>query len=182
MSKQIKALLLDLEQTETRTRQYLGYWRAGAYVQLWGVVWFCAYLASFFLPEKGGIVWLVANLVGIAGSVLLSMGRNYTLGAAGKNAYKGWLAFALVMVFALLVSSLIGNRPAALSVFWSCLFMTIYMIVGLWWGMRWTILGALVAVLTVLSYLYLASWFNLIMALLGGGGLIVGGTWLRKAN
>lgn len=179
MSEQIKALLMEVEQTEVRTRHYLGYWRAGAYVQLWGAVWFCAYLASFFFPPQGGFIWLVGNLVGIAGSILLSLGSRP---AAGQIPFKGWMAFAIVMLFAILTSCLIGNKPQVLSVFWSCLFMTVYMIAGLWLGIRWTILGASIAVLIVLSHLYLTAWFDLVMALLGGGGLMLGGTWLRKAN
>lgn len=179
MNEELKALIMDVEQTETRTRHFLGYWRAGAYVQLWGAVWFCAYLASFFFPLQSGWIWLAANLAGIAGSILLSLVRTQ---AVTQNIYKGWVAFAIVMLFAVLASSLIGNKPQALSVFWSCLFMTIYMIAGLWWGIRWTILGASLAVLIILSYLFLAPWFNLLMALLGGGGLMLGGTWLRKAT
>lgn len=181
MSNTIKELLVDVEQTEVRTRHYLSYWRAGVYVQLWGAVWFCAYLASFFFPQKAGLIWLACNLAGTLGSIWLSLRCRHSL-EPGAYAYKGWIAFGLVMLFAVLASTLIGKKPAALSVFWSCLFMTIYMIAGLWLGVRWIVLGASIAIITILAYLYLVPWFNLVMALLGGGGLIVGGTWLRKAT
>jgi len=42
-------------------------------------------------------------------------------------------------------------------------------------------MGASICVLTFIAYHFLAPWFDLAMALLAGGGLLLGGTWLRRA-
>jgi len=56
------------------------------------------------------------------------------------------------------------------------------MLQGLWVGLRWTVLGAAVCVMSVLSYFFLAPWYDLVMAVVGGGGLLLGGTWMRRAR
>ena len=42
------------------------------------------------------------------------------------------------------------------------------------------ILAALIAVLTLIGFFYLPVYFGLWMAVVGGGGLILGGLWLRS--
>jgi len=36
--QQVQQYLQEVEQTQTRSEQYLRYWRSGVIVQLWGVV------------------------------------------------------------------------------------------------------------------------------------------------
>lgn len=179
MTEQWKEALADVAQTELRTKQFLGYWRAAPYVQLWGVIWFAAYFASYFYPQHLSDFWLIGDAIGVIGSVLLSRQRSESTSA---NRAKGAWAFAIIFGFGILVSNLIGNKPNAISVFWSSLFMAAYMIAGLWIGVRWIILGATVLMLTLLSYAYLDQAFPLAMAFLAGGSLILGGSWLKRAG
>ena len=57
----------------------------------------------------------------------------------------------------------------------------IYAGVGLWLGVRYVLLGAAVAGLTLLGYFEIQQHFYLWMAAVGGGGLIVSGLWMRSA-
>jgi hypothetical protein len=175
--EQAQAMLAEVKQTESRSSAYFAYWRYGMLAQIWGAVWAFAYLGMFFLPQHVNLFWLCGDALG----ALLTI---HVIGKQKGEANDGrvWAAFGLVMAFGVLVSGLIGDRPAAVSVFWTWLFMTAYMVGGLWFGRRWTILGAIVCALSVLAYLYLMQWFNLAMALISGGGLILGGTWMRRVH
>jgi DNA-binding MarR family transcriptional regulator len=56
-----------------------------------------------------------------------------------------------------------------------------YALLGIWRrGMRMALLGLVLGLLTVAGYFWLAQYFLLWMAVVGGGALILGGFWLRR--
>jgi hypothetical protein len=171
--------LREVDKTHERSKHYLRYWRSGAIVQLWGVVWFAAYLGSWLFPAHSGYFWLVGDTAGVLGTVYHARRQRLE---GYRTDRRIWLALLTVMTFGVLVSIFLLKQPGAVSVFWTFLFMLAYMLAGLWLGLRWTLLGAVVCMLTLLAYLFLMPWFNLAMAILGGGGLVLGGTWLRRAK
>ena len=175
--EQAQVMMSEIKQTQDRSREFTGYWRAGVYIQLWGFIWFIFYLGNYLRPELSGWIWLVGDSCGVLGSILIGK-----LQSSSKREGEGkfYLALSVVVIFGVLVSNLI-KAPEAIGLFWNCLFMTIYMLVGVWEGKRWFLLGASVFVLSVLSYWALFPWFNLAMAILGGGGLMLGGTLMRRA-
>lgn len=175
---QARDLLADVERTRRRSRDFLGYWRGGVYAQLWGVVWIAAHMINFTLPGRPGAVWAACDGIGIAATIWLRL-REPRTGAAD---YRPLWALLILAAFGVMAATLIGPRPLAIEVFWTCLVMTGYMLYGLWAGMRWTVLGAAVCAASLLSYFYLRPWFDPVMALAGGGGLLLGGTWLRRAS
>lgn len=177
-SRQAQQMLDEVARTEQRSEQYLGYWRGGVYVQLWGVVWIAAHLATFFLPSYSGWIWGIGDGAGMTATVLL---RLRDRGNAAADNRLAWAAIILI-AFGLMASFLIGSHGRALEVFWTCMVMTGYMLRGLWFGARWIVLGGLVCAASLLAYCYLRPWFDLAMALAAGGGLLLGGTWLRGAR
>jgi hypothetical protein len=56
-----------------------------------------------------------------------------------------------------------------------------YVVLGIWMGARLAIMGLLIVAFTLVGFFYLPAYFMLWMALVGGGGLIAGGLWLRSA-
>jgi hypothetical protein len=56
----------------------------------------------------------------------------------------------------------------------------IYASIGLWLGTRFVLTGLGVIALTLGGYFLLREHFLMWMALVGGGGLILAGFWLRK--
>ena len=46
--QEAEAALNQIEQTQRRSIELIGYWRSGIYVQIWGVVWIVAYMGSYF--------------------------------------------------------------------------------------------------------------------------------------
>jgi hypothetical protein len=58
--------------------------------------------------------------------------------------------------------------------------MLIYTVVGLWFGLAFVVIGVGVTVLTLIGYFFIGAWFEPWMALVNGGGLILGGLWMRR--
>lgn len=176
--QQARDMLDEVEQTEQRSQHFLGYWRYGVYAQLWGMVWIVAHLACYMLPYSPGAVWMACDAAGMALTIAMRLREN---DRARTDSRLLW-ALLIVVAFGMMVSVLIGARPRAIEVFWTCMVMTVYMLHGLWAGVRWTVLGLLVNVVSLLAYFYLRPCFDLVMAAAAGGGLLLGGTWLRRAT
>jgi hypothetical protein len=65
-------------------------------------------------------------------------------------------------------------------VFWSTYFMMVYVIVGLWIGPAFVAIGLSITALALAGYVFAGQWFNLWMAAVHGGGLVLGGLWMRR--
>lgn len=65
--------------------------------------------------------------------------------------------------------------------FISILIAATYMILGLWFGYRLTVIGVVLAVLVVSAFFYTPTQFPLMVSILGGGALVLGGLWMRRA-
>jgi hypothetical protein len=59
--------------------------------------------------------------------------------------------------------------------------MMVYTIVGLWFGYAFVAIGIGIAALTLIGYFLTGDWFHLWMAVVDGGGLILGGLWMRRS-
>jgi hypothetical protein len=58
--------------------------------------------------------------------------------------------------------------------------MLFYTIAGLWVGYAFVAIGVGITVLTLIGYFYIGEAFPLWMAFVNGGGLILGGLWMRR--
>ena len=90
-------------------------------------------------------------------------------------------ALALIIVFGVFCCIFGHFGPRQLSAFWPIYFMLFYSIVGLWFGYAFIAIGLAVTVLTLIGYFYLGSAFDLWMAFVNGGGLVLGGLWMRRS-
>jgi hypothetical protein len=91
-------------------------------------------------------------------------------------------ALLLFFGFGLLWSLVLGKfEPRGQSAFWATLFMFGYAVAGIWFGRGFIALGLLITALTVAGYLWAGSRFDLYMALINGGGLMLCGLWMRRA-
>lgn len=182
MDRQLaQAMLAEVEQTQQRSGRLLGYWRQGQIIQLWGLVWIAAHLATYFLPARSGSIWLLCDSLGLAATVWLRL-RNRDAASAAHTDRRLLFAALILLLFGLLACTLIGPHGRAIEVLWTSMAMTGYMLYGLWAGLRWTVLGAVVMALSLAAYLYLGPWYDLAMAAAAGGGLLLGGTWIRHAR
>jgi hypothetical protein len=59
--------------------------------------------------------------------------------------------------------------------------MLLYAIAGLWLGYAFVLIGVGISILTLIGYFYVGGEaFSLWMAFVNGGGLLLGGLWMRR--
>jgi hypothetical protein len=180
-AEEAASALKDAEVAAGRATAAHAYRIASGFLILWGAIWAVANVACQVSPHLGQTVWTAGSLVGVAGSVILGSRRR---GARGKG---GWLK-------ALLVALAIGGFGAGVSIIApplsfaqgeaiACLAVgAIYVAMGAGGGpgLRLSAVGAALIVATLVGWLFAREQFFAWMAAAGGGGLILGGLWLRK--
>jgi hypothetical protein len=67
-----------------------------------------------------------------------------------------------------------------MSTFWPIYFMLLYIIAGLWFGQAFVVIGLCISALALVGYFLIGDWFDLWMAFVDGGGLMLGGLWMRR--
>ncbi|MET4118944.1 hypothetical protein ABIB85_005656 [Bradyrhizobium sp. JR1.5] len=91
------------------------------------------------------------------------------------------LVFVLFFAFGYLCTNVIGHfGPRQLGTFWPLYLMLFYTLAGLWFGYAFMAIGVGISALTLIGYFYIGEAFPLWMAFVNGGGLILGGLWMRR--
>jgi hypothetical protein len=91
------------------------------------------------------------------------------------------LVFVLFFAFGYVCTSVVGHfGPRQLGAFWPLYFMLFYMLAGLWFGYAFVAIGLGISALTLIGFFYIGEAFPLWMAFVNGGGLILGGLWMRR--
>ena len=176
------AALRNVERAQARSLEIRGYRIASPYLFLWGAIWAVGYFLTGMVAE-GDIwkVWAAADLIGVVGTVFLGV-RSY---AAGRKPRRGLRALgAFLAIAAFVVASYTVMRPTSdlqFEVYPALILALVYTLVGLFLLPRFIWIGAAVFVATMAGYVFLQPWINLWLAGAGGGALILGGAWLRRA-
>lgn len=179
-SREASAALSDIEDLGRRVRQSQMYRRVSSILIVWGIAIFAGYLAMFFAPSAARLIWPVIYVVATAGSIVIATlkvkregGKTFDMRALG--------ALAAFVAFGYVWSVSIGNfSPRQLGAFWSSFFMLPYVVAGLWLGRAFVAIGLIVTTLTLIGYSLAGDWFNLWMAFVNGGGIMIGGLWMRR--
>ena len=179
--KEAAQALTDIEEIVQRVRQSRTYDFASQMMMLWGVLVFAGNIATLLWPRNGNYIWIGVNAVGALGAIAISMFR--FPGASGSG-FDVRMAAAFIMFFAFgLLSSVVFGHfgPRELGAFWPIYFMLFYCLAGLWFGRAFIAIGLGITVLTLIGYFFVGGGaFLLWMAAVNGGGLILGGLWMRR--
>jgi hypothetical protein len=177
-AKSARASLADIDAVSARLKQSSLYRGASTLIVMWGVLVAGGYLANAVLPHSGRAVWIAVDGVGLLATLVVGLQYRH----AGMK-FDWRIVIAVAMFFALgLVCSYMGRFGAReLAAFWPILFMFGYALVGLWLGRAFTLLGVAVAAAVFAGYLWIGSGFELYLAVVDGGGLILAGLWMRRA-
>lgn len=172
--------LRDISVAARASARFYGYRIASPHLILWGVIWMLGYGASYFFPHQG-LIWPVLALLGIAGSSWFGWQAGRSQAAPG-----GWRYAATALAVFLFIVSLFMVMPprtdAQAGAFFPILVAFAYGVMGIWTGALRLILAAVaIAVLTLGAFFWLPQLFMLWMAVVGGGALILGGIWFRRA-
>lgn len=177
--------LKDIEKTENRAAASQHGRIAAPYLILWGVIYVIGYAAMGFAVElswrQSSWIWAPLVAAGVLGSFLL--GRRKSETPAPGFAWRYGLSFIVLFVFIAAMFSILRPRESnQIGAFYPIAIGLYYCFIGIWskGGWRMLPLGLALIALTVAGYFFLPDHFMFWMAAVGGGGLILGGLWLRS--
>ena len=182
-SKEAAETLSDVERASRRSARAYGYNRASPHLIIWGLCWVVGYAGTYLFLPQSNLIWAATVVAGMIASFVA--GKTMSCSADAKTgAQHGLRMFGLIAIAATFMAAtyaimgpIRGMQPAA---FPALVVATAYCAVGLWVGVRYLVLGALVFALTLAGYFYLQQYYLLWMGVVGGGALIVAGLWFRK--
>lgn len=176
--EQAESALHDLEQVGDHSATLYKYTKMAPHLMLWGCVWIAGYGLSYALPSRPGLIWLIANGVGITLSVYIVRTNERVSGKAYRRVVSVVLT---VLAFSLALFAIMPPVSGKqLSAFIPLVIATTYILLGIWHGKRLVMAGVLIGTLTLLGFSVLHSHFNLWMAAVGGAALILTGAWLKR--
>jgi len=179
--KEAASALSDIESIVRRVRQSRIYNLASLMLIMWGALVFAGYLGSFLLPRQAGYFWAALNVAGVAGSFAISTFGYPRTGIRTFDA-RMLIAFLLLFAFGFVCTSVLGHfTPRQMGTFWPIYFMLLYIIAGLWVGQAFVVIGLCISALALVGYFLIGDWFDLWMAFVDGGGLMLGGWWMRRS-
>jgi hypothetical protein len=181
-SKQAADALSDINNIVCRVRQSLIYDLASQIMIMWGVLVLAGNVATFLWPRYGGYIWIGVDVLGALGTAVLSALGNRRTGVRTFD-LRMLAAFLLFFAFGIFCSGVLGHfGPRQMGAFWPIYFMLFYILAGLWFGRAFVAIGLGITALTLIGYFFVAgAAFLLWMAAVNGGGLILGGFWMRRS-
>jgi hypothetical protein len=179
-SQQAASALSDIDTIVRRVRQSRIYNVASLIIIMWGALTFAGYLATYLSPRSGYYFWTAVYLTGIAGSFVVS---RFDQARKGVRIFDVRIlaAFVLFIAFGIFCCWLGHFMPRQLGTFWPLYFMLVYTIAGLWIGYAFVAIGLGITALTLIGYFFVGDAFDLWMAVVNGGGLMLGGLWMRRS-
>jgi hypothetical protein len=173
--------LREAEVTATRSATAARYEQASYNLIIWGGVWTLVNIAGLLELPFGTILFPVFMVLGGALSIGVSL-RRPGLEARRTQLRRTALTAAAVFLFVtgVFVVSPTGSLIQVEAV--ACLATgAAYIVASAALGWRLAAIGVAQIAGTIFVWLYGREQFFLWMAVFGGGGLILGGLWLRKA-
>jgi hypothetical protein len=172
-------MLADVESVVARLKQSRIYRTSSDLLIMWGGIVAAGNLFSAMAPRLSGWGWIGLSLIGAAVTIFALRRR----GTPGTRFPTRVLAgFALFFAFGWVWSEMIGHfGPRQLAAFWPTVFLFGYALAGLAFGAAFGVIGIGLAALIVMGYFWSGEWFPVYLALVHGGGLMLGGYWMRRA-
>jgi hypothetical protein len=175
--------LASIQVMMQKTRRLIS--SSGAYVFLiiWGVIWLLGFTGSQFLSQDiGGYAWMGLDILGgiLSAVVGIRMGRGVRSSSStstGKRIGIFWM-----LLFFYVAATVAVSWPAdgkQLSMYIILFVMVGWLAMGLLLSFTSIWPGLVITALALIGYFLLPGIFYLWMALLGGGGMIALGLYIR---
>ena len=179
-AREAPSALSDIDEIANRVRQSTIYNLASLILALWGALTFAGYLVTYLSPHHAGYAWIAVYVAGIAGTIAISALNRARYGIRTFD-FRMFAAFLLFIVFGVFCNWFGHFTPRQMGTFWPIYFMLFYTIAGLWIGLAFVAIGLSIIVLTLIAYFFSGNAFDLSMAFVNGGGLVLGGLWMRRS-
>jgi len=164
---QATSVLHDIAAVENRSQRAFAYREASPHLMLWGVLWAVGYGATAVTLRHRMAIWIATLAIGIGAGFLIGLRaavqRDARVDAPDDPTRRRAVA-----------------RLRQVGAFMPLVVAAGYAVLGLWCGLRFVLVGAVLAVLTLGGFFLLPTQFALWMAAVGGGALVLGGSWLRQ--
>jgi hypothetical protein len=171
--------LVEIAAIAKKVRQSTIYRTASANLIMWGILVFAGYVASYLAPRAAIWIWIAITVIGITGWIVLAAWKRQRAKVESFNA-RLLIAVLLFLAFGVFTILLGHFGPRQIAAFWPIYFMLVYTIVGLWTGTAFVVIGLSITALTLFGYVVIGDAFSLWMAFVDGGGLLLGGLWMRR--
>ena len=176
--------LHDIEATEHRSRTLFSYSLASPYLLMWGALWLIAGTVGAVSPAHVGIGWSAVDIVGLVGNASLMIRQAWRCGERSERVhllrYFGTAA-VLAAFIGLIFMVFAPVTGAEILMLFTLLVAAGFAIAGCWSGLRYAAVGLALGGLSVGVFVLAPAYLNLIVPFAGGGALILGGLWLRRA-
>ena len=176
--------LQDIEATERRSRTLFGYGLASPYMLMWGALWLIAGTVGAISPAHTGIGWSVVDMVGLVGNACLMIRQAWRCGERSERVrllrYFGTGA-VLVAFIGLTFMVFAPVTGIEILMLFTLLVAAGFTIAGCWSGLRYAAVGVALGGLAVGVFVLAPAYLHLIVPFAGGGALILGGLWMRRA-
>ena len=179
-SRQASEALAEIDDIVQRVRQSQLYDQGSVAAILWGALVFAGNVATWLWPRYGVYTWITVDAMGVVG--LVAIGVYYRSRKHARTFdVRIFLTLALLFAFGFFCANILGHfTPRQEGTFWPIYFMLFYTVAGLWLGYAFVAIGLGITALTLIGYFYIGEAFPLWMAFVNGGGLILGGLWMRR--
>jgi hypothetical protein len=174
------AALTEIATVERRTRTALVYRRASAFLILWGALVAIGALLDQAFPDRSEAIWYSVDGLGLLGTCALAFRRAQNRRQADLAALRVVASLFVLCAYGLAWSYLLA--PAGhdrLAVFWSTLMMMGYVVIGVWQGPLFAILGVGGTVLSLAAYFLAGPWLHLWIGVIFVLAFVLGGLLLH---
>lgn len=173
--------LREADATAVRSATAARYEQASYNLLTWGGVWIAVNIAGLMKAPFGTILFPAFMLLGAAISIGFSLRRANPMARRAQLTRTAFTTAAILLfVIGVVVISPTGSLVQVEAM--ACLATgAAYIVAGAAIGRRLAAIGVAQMAGAIVGWLYAREQFFLWMAVFGGGGLILGGLWLRKA-
>jgi hypothetical protein len=168
--------LRDIDAAQARSKTLLGYQNAAPHFLIWGIIWVVGYGLSDVFRGHANAIWGTLVPIGLIAGLFVKRD-------AGRAISWRYAATALA-IFSFFAATFFVMWPVSgrqISAFIPLVVALLYVLGGIWSGLRYVVAGIAIAALTLAGFFFLREHFLLWMAVVGGGALILASIWLRKA-
>jgi hypothetical protein len=179
--REAASALAEINSIVHRVRQSTIYQLSSQLMILWGALVFAGNLVTYLTPLYAGYAWLLVYVGGVIGSAAVGQVNRAKSGLRTFD-LRIFVTYLIFFAFGFFCVDVLGHfTPRQQGTFWPIYLMLTYCIAGLWFGHAFIAIGVAVVALTLVGYYFIGEAFPLWMAFVNGGGLILGGLWMRRS-
>jgi len=172
--------LRDVEATMNRAQRALSYKSAAPHLLIWGTIWALGYGIGAANLVANGLHWPALVAAGAVASIVIGLRESRR-----RTGSTEWRPLATMGAVAVFITALFTVLPPQtgnqIGTFFPLLVALAYGLIAIWsGGLRIGLVGILVGAASLYAFHFEPARFDLLMAIIGGGGLILGGLWLRR--